>query len=390
MTPDLFANDSQNWFIPGPARRRRLPAAHGTRTTPASRLERIGFELGLDHARFGIAPPRAHALEASPLQRGWCAGVARFGEHTIAPRPAVRQWLQLRVHAWLRGLNVELLQVTPSHLKQIEVSVCPILREALVQGGERGLAPSVNRVRDDAGYAAGNLAVLSQRAHLAKAAHRCADAMAIARRLETEALACGTGALTCDGLTAAQWRRVAVLSSLVEPMAHERACELPLLVLPPNRLRLFNPAQALQAFISRQLLGEGWSQRINALESLLPGEAARHAFRSFFQTLLPRVLEAGRHADAQQLRWAIEDAWGHESVLQRWTRFVRQLTAAQCEQLVAQAASAQLSPQGLRIEHHDSALSTEGWCLDTRGHVPADAACDTPRAAASNGELTLH
>ena len=390
MTPDLFANDSQNWFIPGPARRRRLPAAHGRRATPASQLERIGFELGLDHARFGIAPPRPHALEASPLQLGWCAGVARFGEHTITPRPAVRQWLQLRVHAWLRALNVELLQVTPSHLKQIEVSVCPILREALGQAGERGLAPSVNRVRDDAGYAAGNLAVLSQRAHLAKAAHRCADAMAIARRLETEALACGTGALSCDGLTAAQWRRVAVLSSFVEPMAHERACELPLLVLPPNRLRLFNPAQALQAFISRQLLGAGWSQRINALESLLSGEAARLAFRSFFQTLLPRVLEAGRHADAQQLRWSIEDAWGHESVLQRWVRFIRLLTAAQCEQLIAQAASAQLSPQGLRIEQHDSALTTEGWCLETRGHVPADVECDAAGAATSNGALTLH
>jgi hypothetical protein len=182
---------------------------------------------------------------------------------------------------------------------------------------------------------------------------------------------------------------VAVLSSFVEPMAHERACELPLLVLPPNRLRLFNPAQALQAFISRQLLGEGWSQRINALESLLPGEAARHAFRSFFQTLLPRVLEAGRHADAQQLRWAIEDAWSHESVLQRWTRFVRQLTAAQCEQLVAQAASAQLSPQGLRIEHHASAQSTEGWCLDTRGHVPSGAA-DDARSAMASAEPTLH
>jgi hypothetical protein len=148
-------------------------------------------------------------------------------------------------------------------------------------------------------------------------------------------------------------------------------------------------SQALQAFISRQLLGEGWSQRINALESLLSEEPARHAFRSFFQTLLPRVLEAGRHADAQQLRWAIEDAWSHESVLQRWTRFVRQLTAAQCEQLVAQAASAQLSPQGLRIEHHDSALSTEGWCLDTRGHVPPGDADDT-RSAVASAEPTLH
>jgi hypothetical protein len=127
----------------------------------------------------------------------------------------------------------------------------------------------------------------------------------------------------------------------------------------------------------------------SGLESLLSGEPARHAFRSFFQTLLPRVLKAGRHADAQQLRWAIEDAWGHESVLQRWTRFVRQLTAAQCEQLIAQAASAQLLPQGLRIEQHDGAPSTEGWCLDTRGHVPNGAAEDA-RSAMASAEPTLH
>ena len=61
-------------------------------------------------------------------------------------------------------------------------------------------------------------------------------------------------------------------------------------MLPPNRLRLFNPAQALQAFISQQLLSPGWSGRINAIEALLRGPATRRAFRSFFQTLLPRVL----------------------------------------------------------------------------------------------------
>jgi hypothetical protein len=48
-----------------------------------------------------------------------------------------------------------------------------------------------------------------------------------------------------------------------------------------------------------------------------------------------------------------------------------------------------LSPQGLRIEHHASAPSTEGWCLDTRGHVPSGAA-DDARSATASAEPTLH
>ena len=163
---------------------------------------------------------------------------------------------------------------------------------------------------------------------------------------------------------------MAVLCSFVEPLSHVRAAALPLLVLPPNRLRLFNPVQALQAFISQQLLSAGWSQRINAIEALMPGPPARRAFRSFFQTLLPRVLEAGRPADPQRVRWAIEDAWRHASVMQRWTRFALLLTPAKCESVLSRAASQRLAPAGFRLESLTDVDATDGWCLSSRGYVP--------------------
>ena len=96
------------------------------------------------------------------------------------------------------------------------------------------------------------------------------------------------------GLSAAQWSRVATLCSFVTPLPHHDACEHPLLLLSPNRLRLFNPAQALQAFVSRQWLKPGWSQRVARFEDLLPGVPLQRAFKAFFMALLPRALEAGR------------------------------------------------------------------------------------------------
>lgn len=392
MTPDLFADDTHSWFVPSPARRARSSTAN---PAPLTLHQHIGFQLGWDHARHGVTPPRPHALEPSALQQGWRAGLACFGGHRPVPRRAVRQWLQLRLHAWLRGLNVELLHITPNHLHQIEVSVCPITREALGHAGEPAAAAAINRVRHDAGYAAGNLAVMSQRAHLAKAAHGFGTAWATAQALDAQDQApaphgAASPAATRDGLSAAPWGRLAVLCSFVESLPHELACELPLRVLPPNRLRLFNPAQALQVFISRQLLNAGWSQRINALEALLPGLPAQRAFRSFFQTLLPRVLEAKGAPGIQEARWALEDAWGHPAVLQRWTRFAQLLTPAQCEAVMQQATAGHIAPEGVRFESQADAHATEGWCLETRGHVPHELArvVAGPRVAA--GAQRLH
>ena len=324
--------------------------------------EHIGFELGWDYAHYRLTPPAPYGQEPSPLRNGLLAGQAAFGLRTLQPSGAVRKWLQLRLHAWLRGRSVELVQVTPRYLEQLEVSHCPITRVALSTATLASTDASVDRVRNDAGYAAGNLAVMSTKANHAKAAHGFRDALAFVKQIEAGRL----GGI--DGLTAAQWSRVAVLCSFVEPLPHAAASALPMLVLPPNRLRLFNPVQALQAFVSQQLLAPGWSHRVSRLEDLLPGKPARRAFQAFFHALLPRVLEAGRPHDAQHTRWAIEDAWRNPLVLKRWTAFASLLTAAQCEALAAKAMARKLGT--VRVEPLSDEQATEGWNLESRGYVP--------------------
>ena len=324
--------------------------------------EHIGFELGWDYAHHSVTPPAPYAQEPSPLRNGWLAGQATFGLRTLEPTRHVRKWLQLRLHAWLRGRSVELIQVTPHYLQQIDVGHCPITRTPLSSATLEGSDASIDRVRSDAGYAAGNLAVMSTKANHAKAAYGFRDALQFVKQIEAGDL----GGI--DGLSAAQWSRVAVLCSFVEPLPHDEACTLPMLMLPPNRLRLFNPAQALQAFISKQLMVPGWSHRIARLEDLLPGKAVKRAFQTFFHALLPRVLEAGKTVEAHELRWAIEDAWRNPLALQRWTAFASQLTAAQCEAVVARASAKKLGT--LRVQQVSDAQATEGWNLPTRGYVP--------------------
>jgi hypothetical protein len=336
-----------------------LNASHSPLTTH----EHIGFELGWDYAHHNVLPPAPYGQEPSPLRNGLLAGAATFGLRTLQPTRHVRKWLQLRLHAWLRGRSVELVQVTPHYLQQIDVSHCPITRVPLSSATLQGSDASVDRVRSDAAYAAGNLVVMSTQANHAKAAHTHHSAWAQAEAVRSSGLG-GQGGLTAD-----QWQRVAVLCSFVEPMAHEAAVALPLVVLPPNRLRLFNPAQALQAFISLQLLQPGWSQRVARFEDLLPGKALKRAFQTFFHALLPRVLEAaGPRTEPQALRWAIEDAWRNPLALQRWVAFASQLSPAQCEALVARASAKKLATQRMEAVSDEQAL--DGWQLDSRGYVP--------------------
>ena len=276
--------------------------------------EHAGFELGWDYAHYRVEPPAPYRQEPSALRDGLLAGQAVFGLRTLAATRHVRKWLQLRLHAWLRGRSVKLVQVTPNYLQQIDVSHCPITRVALSSATLEASDASVDRVRNDAGYAAGNLAVMSTKANHAKASHGFRDALRFVQQIEAPRAPRADGAAAAPmqgiaGLGAEQWARVAVLCSFVEPLPHEEACALPLLVLPPNRLRLFNPAQALQAFVSQQLLKPGWSRRVSRFEALLPGKALRRDFRSFFMTLLPRVIEAGRAGEGLLPRWVLEDAW---------------------------------------------------------------------------------
>jgi hypothetical protein len=354
------------------------PAAHG-----------LGFELGWEHARFGLAPPLEHLHAGDPLHQGWQAGRATFGERASAASPRTRQWLQLRLQAWLRGRSFEATQVTPNYLGQIEATHCPVTREALTR--ERALPTDsmVERVNPDAGYAAGNLAVMSRRASAAK--DELAWDEALAQAASDQVASAGQGDVQRHGLdrglSASEWMRAAVLMSFVSTLLHEQAARLPLVMLPPNRLRLLNPIQGLQVLVSCQLLTGDWSHRVKRIEDLLPGSALRRDFNLFLHGLVARMMQAGRLGhqapDLLAQRWALEDAWADPAVRRRWQRMALQLTAAQARRLVERIGSKGLAPQ--RVLLHDDAIAVEGWALESRGFRPAAVAHPVPVPARGRG-----
>lgn len=331
-----------------------------------SDLTRSGFELGWDHGRHGLTPPPEHLSAASAIRQGYESARASFGSRTRLATPMVRLWLQLRLQAWLRGRAFETLSVTPNYLGQLQTSHCPVTRAALVVGQQQPPhgAPTdrvVARICEDAGYAAGNLAVLSLAAELARADLAWDDAWSQADTLQAR------GAAQVDGLNAGAWRRLAVLLSFVTPLAHSDAARLPLLILPPNRLHLLNPIQGLQVLATLLLSRSGWSTRLTRLLALLPNAALRSDFQQFFLALLPRVIGAGAPTDALRRRWALEDAWRDAEVLRLWQRFALQLDAAQAQALLERATAEGL--MGQRVQLHSQEQATDGWALATRGFM---------------------
>ncbi len=337
--------------------------------------DRTGFELGWDHAHHGLVPAAGLLLDGTPIGQGWRAGKAVFGRRTLAATRAVLQWLALRTSAWKRGLVFEGTQVTAHYLTQIEVPCCPVTRQPL--GGVAGSpqAPVVERLDDDAGYAAGNLAVLSQAAADAKAAlhgQGAGEALRRAARIDAGIDAAG------NGLSAAEHWRLAVLLSFVTPLPFALAARVPLRVLPPSRVRLLNPVQGLQALVTLQFSSPGWSARVRALADLLPllkdGRALRHDFNLFVGAVAPRLLEAGAGQEPRATRRALEDAWADERVNRRWQQFVLALGEDATARLLKRAADAGLA--GVRTLLHAPAQAADGWALASGGPMSPGARGD--------------
>jgi hypothetical protein len=318
--------------------------------------DRIAFEIGWDHARHRLVPPAEHLLDGHPVRQGWQAGQAVFGARTLRATPAARQWLQLRLRAWLRGHAFEDLQVTPHFIAQLAGAHCPVTLDPLDEQA------CIERVFDGAGYAAGNLVALSPRAAAAKACCGWDDALDFARRIdagEVDRIA---------GLDAAEWSRLGVLMSLATPLAHARVTSLPLLVLPTNRLRVLNPAQALQTLLTLLFTQPAFARHMADLAALMPSTLARQCYQVFMHTLLARRVAAGPQATGVVLKAALAEAWRHPLVQRRWQRLACSLSLGDCEHLVQLAQRRKLL--GAECRWLDAGSATDGWALDTQGLAP--------------------
>jgi len=230
----------------------------------------------------------------------------------------------------------------------------------------------VARLNAGAGYAAGNLALVSARAAGARAALDTSEALALAARIDA-----GIDA-PIEGLSVADCWRLAVLASFATPLPFAQAARVPLRVLPPNRVRLLNAVQGLQAMVTLLFAAPGWSERVRALTDRLPAAdpALRHDFNLFVGAIAARLPAAG--ADARETRRALEDAWACERVARRWPVFVLALGETGTEALLARAA--ELGLAGVRTVVHEPAQATEGWSLASRGRVLVPRRRDEARA----------
>lgn len=326
-----------------------------------------GFEIGWDFAHYRLVPPAEHLLPGNPIRDGWEAGQSVFGVRTLRATPYVRKWLQLRLGAWMRGKAFELVQVTPNFLEHIDAAVCPITGLALTHATGADTDASVDRVNNQAGYAAGNLAVMSVRANRAKAAYDWRDAAAFVRQIETGRLG------QIDGLNARGWARLAALMSYCTPLSHAEAANLPLLVLPPRRIRILNPAQAVQAGLTLCFAHPERTPKLDALVRIFP-TGVHHEVRSFLTTLLARRIAAGPAARQGHLKAALEAAWCEPLIIQRWQRVALRMDAASCEAVATALPAVALGSAPLRYLGFEQA--TEGWALDTGGLVPAETRVD--------------
>lgn len=204
-----------------------------------------------------------HAHSLLPRQPDWPApvcegfdGARHAGHRRQAADRFVAKWLQLRLGAWRRGRLVA-DDVTPGLLRELDVERCPVTRIRLTHGTLQDTDWSVDRLNNNAAYAASNLAVMSVRANRAKGALSFAEIHARAQSAE------GSG-----GILPLEWMRLAAL--MLGPAYALNPHDAPLLPLcaplPCHSVRL--AMQQIQRLLTEQSLRS--AERNRLIRAFLP------------------------------------------------------------------------------------------------------------------------
>lgn len=282
-----------------------------------------------------------------------CPPPAPQGVGADPARAGMRRWWHLQGRARRAGRPVEPVLVTPHFVRRLAAGHCPVTREPL---SER--SAQVQPLRRDASVAAGHLTLLGPVAAAALAARPgWTAAWTTADRLA----AADSGRSTELGMGAAAWRRLALLQSFVQPLTPAQAAWLPLLVVPPPRLRVIGAAQALQVALTLALTAPGHGRRLVELAALVPDDATRLALRVFVLTLLARCPHDLSTRGQPARRHALEDLWGDPLLQRRWHRLAAGLDEALADRLLRVGRREGALPGPWRTLDGDAAV--DGWDL---------------------------
>lgn len=311
------------------------PTASSRRTASTCRAsEGTGFAIGWDYGAHRLQPPEG-APEA--VRQGHAAALAHFPVARDHDR-FVRKWLLLRHNAWLRGRLVD-EAVTSAYLRSIDVGRCPVTLERLTHATGTDSDWSVDRLNNDAGYAPGNLAVISTRANRAKGTKRFAEVSALAA-LQSPA----------EGLDPKAWSRLASLM-LGPCFATDPACAPlhPLVALAPRTVRTASQQLQLALLVHR---AGGIGSCLGKLKSLSAELGAAQRFHRLVKRIR-RHCERGRH---------VSEVFADEATFRQFVEWFAVLHA-HAAAMRAESIAVRTLEQALRPCAYGG-----GWGLDTLGY----------------------
>lgn len=344
---------------------------HHPAYTPATH-EEVGRLIGWDFARAGMALPDALLLTDSPLRAGWEMGrealMMRQGSH---PRLSLDRWarklLVLRANAWQRGRNVDLdakMGLTPDYLKALDPGRCPITNEVLTAGLGLPTDASVDRVLNEAGYARGNLIIMSARANWAKGALGLREIDEVVEHLQSGR------AHEHEGLGLRSWQRLATLVAWVTPLTNAEASRRPLYNLGAQGLCCLNPPMALKALALIACFGGTGLDK--AFRSRLPTNGLKRAFDRLVESVEPCSRGVDSNIDDARAAINLGELLGAASerslVAQRWIQLWSLLEKTQYQGLLTSVCAASrhglIFPVIKRIQD-----VRDAWALPNRGFV---------------------
>lgn len=359
MTPSITATSAEGRFCahePGARVARRGHAQPGD--APRARgcaFNETAFELGWDFGHYAVAPCEEWRRSVPALAEGYSAGRRHFSGRSLASDPFIRKWLRVRASAMVRG-RICHESVTPAYLRSIAPDYCPVTRERLVYAVERfddGCAAklwTVDRLNNDAGYIAGNLVVMSQKANVAKADLDF-------RELRTKAMA--SGACIDPGLSQQEWGRLAYLSSLTLGTADWReAASLPMLVTVPPGVFLSHSLAAMQLKLAQMPMRAARQEGAAAWAKQFKGKHLQKAALQVADAYYVSFQLQQRRNPGNPWQWAAADAWLNPAVFDFWKRLVRALDDDDMRALVPKD---QLSSQAIATWCDAAGLENAGY-----------------------------
>lgn len=231
----------------------------------------VGRALGHDLFRFRIHTDErdmdAAVREGFTQARG-CATPRRQADRYT------RKWLQLRLNAYRRSRIVN-EAVTPALLERIDVTHCPVTREALTHGLLLPSDWSIDRLNNDGAYVPNNLAVMSTAVNAAKGDMGYEQVYALSEKSEPT-----------HGLTPVEWLRLATL--MLGPCFAARPNLVPVIPLAaPIPSHAVRPAiqQVQQMFTNEAGRPAGKNALIKHLKQACPDERSERRLRHLAETI---------------------------------------------------------------------------------------------------------